>query len=237
MHRMSIAALVATWGTACTVVNSSHVATDTMSPTFLALTDGGETVVGGFLSATLVDGGGAVVHLSVGDTLSASANGQTVSLEAIVDGGMDSWYQGVLDAAAPGTTFDIDFSRAFGVSAPHSITTLPSSFNLSLPQSQYSRAHDALIVTWDTASAPEETMTCFWDTSCLASSQCGPITADAGSLTIPAGTLMSEPADAGCPVTLVIWRGRSGTVDPAFASDGGAFFGIQQRTVSFTSTP
>jgi hypothetical protein len=174
------------------------------------------------------------VDLDNSDTLTATSNGQTMTLTKSQLGNIID-YDAAFTSGASGEQFVIALVRTVDAGAPTSTVTLPDAFTLAaLPASQ-SRA-SALTIAWSPTGSTDPTS---WaaNGSCIAGAS-GTITVDQGTLGIPAGTLVAAPgqASASCSVTVTFTRTRAGTLDPHFG-DGGAIAGQQTRTATFTSTP
>lgn len=222
----------------CEDVDSKNIKTDGMYAAFSATARGnGETEV----RASLRVGGdnGTYVELSPGDALFAIF-GQSGTEEALDD--HDSalnahTYSHDFSGIEGNTPVTISFERENDEPAPASITTLPTPFSISgpLPMAEVSRAAD-LVVTWTpTGGADDISVTV--DGDCFFIESQSP-NSDTGSVTFQAGTLeaFNNRETETCDGTIVVQRTRGGNVDPAFG-EGGHFDGIQERTVTFRSTP
>jgi len=179
--------------------------------------------VGGDDSNTFLD-------LTGDDSLEATADGQTKRL-----GGEDDTYSATFPVDAEGTEFTIAFNRGESDDgAPASVVTLPAPFQLSLAESEASRADTDLDYTWE----PEASGNIAWDLDgdCIKSAD--GTTPDDGSATIEAGSIDTFESDAeeSCTVDLTLTRKRSGSIDEAF-TEGGSIVALQVRRDSFTSNP
>lgn len=220
----------------CTTLNSNNLATSGMSAHMKVSADGtGQSRV----SATLnVDNNSTdYVNLTSGDSLTATALGQTRTMAQNNVLGVVSYDTSFSSADASGTVYTIDLQRSKETSAPSSHCTLPVSFAISAPApgSAYSRANDAITVSYSNGGQS--------DPMSLSISGCVSYTlpfsdASAGSVTIAKGSLQAggSSATTSCEVTLTITRSRAGTLDNAFGS-GGEITCEQVRSVTFTSMP
>lgn len=223
----------------CQEVGSGAVMTSSMYADFSVTSDGtgvghasARLRIGSMLSSTLVE-------LQPGDTLTASSGGVSKMMERTPEdlGGFS--YTAAFPGDAPATPFAIAFTRQSDVSAPSSQTMLPSQVTHVTPLSGTTISRkQAFMVTWDALTSGNPDMidvslrgTCI---NGLASTN----QLDSGQITIGANQVQAAPADplASCSVQLTVARKRKGTVDPAYGA-GGAFYGIQQTTVTLTSTP
>ncbi len=177
------------------------------------------------------------VDLQPGDSLSATSGALTQPLDRTADlmGGFS--YTGVFPGDAPGTPFLIAFTRTSDVSAPSSKTTLPVRVtHLAAATGATSSRAKALPITWDAVSGGADLIDATIEGPCviglLKLSQ-----PDTGQLVVGPSDLKGLPDNpqASCTIKLTIARKHAGTVDPAFGA--GAFYGIQQSTISLTSNP
>lgn len=140
-------------------------------------------------------------------------------------------------AGAEGDEFEVELRRTVDDGAPSSIATLPAAFTMDPPPASASRGGD-LTLTWSPGGSTDR-MEWSADGDCIEPSS-GTITADAGTITIAAGAIQKrmnqQQVPDSCIATLHVDRKREGSVDPAYGK-GGTFFGIQRRTVTFTTTP
>jgi hypothetical protein len=131
------------------------------------------------------------------------------------------------------------------VTAPNSTVLTAPKLNYSpLATTPYSRAGDALTVSW---SPVESTDKVEYRVSgqCLELTDVGPA-ADPGGFSLPAGSLhkgkpSTDPSQQGitvpdnCSASVIVNKKRSGQVDPAFA--GGSFQFYQEDILTFQSVP
>src|SRR5512140_2449181 len=137
---------------------------------------------------------------------------------------------------AEGAAFEIALERSVDAGAPKSTVTLPAAFTLNPAPATASRAAP-LMLTWS-SSASTDAMAWKVTGACIGDTE-GTITGDPGSWMIQAGTFVKRQgqniADS-CMVTITMTRSRTGVVDSHYGK-GGTAVGIQERTVSLTSTP
>jgi hypothetical protein len=229
-----IVAVAAVSIVACTKVESSSIKTAGMSAQFSITADGSGksfAVAALFVDDNITDR----VDLSAGDVLSASAAGQTATLQrqnvlSILT------YDGTLSVDAPGTVFTIAFTRANDTSAPNSTCTLPDAFTPVAPTGAKSRASDDVVITY-APSGSSDSMAWKATGDCIAAQSIQAIAGDPGTFTIPKGTLQSASMMAGtCNLAIQITRTRNGKLDPAYGH-GGTITAIQSRSITFSSTP
>ena len=176
------------------------------------------------------DDSNTFLELTGDDKLYATADGETKRLD-----GDDDTYSASFPVDAEGTEFTIAFERGESDDgAPASVVTLPAPFELSITESEASRADTDLEYSWE----PEATGNIGWelDGDCIISDD--DTTPDDGSDTIEAGTIdtFDSDKDETCTVDLKLTRTRSGSIDEAF-TEGGRIVALQVRQDSFTSTP
>lgn len=222
---------------ACQPVGSGAVMTASMYADLgvVASGDGTSRVraalrLGSMLDSTFVD-------LQPGDSLSATSGVLTQALDRTVDllGGFS--YTGAFVGDTPGTPFAIAFTRTSDVSAPSSKTVLPARVtHLSTPTGTTSARAQALPISWDMVSGSSDLIDITIAGSCVIGLyKLGQ--PDTGQVVVGANTLKSEPESPldSCPVQITVARKHAGTIDPAFGA--GAFYGIQQSTITITSVP
>ena len=219
---------------ACTRVESQDILTSGISADISARANGdGQTTV----SATLYLGNPInlnFVDLTADDQLIASHGDQdkvmteTIILNAV---GHSSTFQ----ADAEDDEFVVDFQRTIDDGAPRSVATLPAPFAIASGATSSSRA-TALALDWSPGSADSMTWSARGD--CIDSVGGVPVD-DVGTTTIEANTLVKRQAAGtldSCPVTVTMTRFRDGDLDLGYGK-GGSAYAVQERTVTFTSTP
>jgi hypothetical protein len=222
---------------ACQPVGSGAVMTASMYADLgvVASGDGTSRVratlrLGSMMDSTFVD-------LQPGDSLSATSGALTQPLDRTVDllGGFS--YTGAFVGDDPGTPFAIAFTRTSDVSAPSSKTILPARVtHLSSPTGATGSRAQALPISWDMVSGSPDLIDVTVEGSCVI----GIIKMgqpDTGQVVVGPSDLKSKPDNpqASCPLRITIARKHPGTIDPAFGA--GAFYGIQQSTITITSVP
>ena len=176
------------------------------------------------------DDSNTFLELTGDDELEATANGQTKRLDGDEDG-----YRATFPIDDEGTEFVIAFNRGESDDgAPASVVSLPAPFELSVAESEASRADTDLDYTWE----PEAGGNIDWelDGDCIISDDDS--TPDDGAATIEAGSIDTFDSDEeeSCTVDLTLTRKQRGTIDEAF-TEGGSIVALQVRKDSFTSTP
>jgi len=222
---------------ACQPVGSGAVMTASMYADLgvVALGDGASRVratlrLGSMLDSTFVD-------LQPGDSLSATSGALTQPLDRTADSLGGFSYTSAFFGDDPGTPFAIAFTRTSDVSAPSSKTLLPARVtHVSSPTGAIGSRGQSLPITWDMVSGSPDLIDITIEGSCVI----GIIKLgqpDTGQVIVAPGDLRSKPDDpqASCPIQITIARKHAGTIDPAFGA--GAFYGIQQSTLSITSNP
>jgi len=222
---------------ACSSVASSSVKTSGISAALEVSANGNGTSLATaqlFVDSSQTDR----VDLSTGDSLVASAVGQSQTMarsDALGVVSYSSTFQG-LDQG--GTTFTIALSRASDTSAPNSVCTMPLPFAITAPVGgpSFSRAAD-LTVTY-APGGTGDAMSWLASGDCIETTGSQSVTGDPGSFVIAKGTLTSSAGQTGatCSVSVTVYRMRNGTLDSAYGY-GGKIFAQQTRTVMFTSSP
>ncbi|MGH7270621.1 MAG: hypothetical protein ACREJ3_09335 [Polyangiaceae bacterium] len=237
-------ALITLAVTECTSLSSSDIKTAGITGEMQVSADGsGASTVSAnlYVDTNLTD----FVSLSSGDTLTASAGGQTKTLSKSTLLGIVTYLATFTGEDGAGTAYTIAFNRMSDTSAPSSTCAMPSPFAISAPASSasFSRSRDPITITWSPAGT-SDVMNYSVGGDCIATAGSS-ISGDTGTLTIPAGTISGTALDGGsanggtgatgCPVTLSMTRTRNGSLDSHFL--GGGINCLQTRTVSFQSTP
>jgi hypothetical protein len=224
--------------TACTKVESSSIKTSGMSAALEVSANGDGTAVASaqlFVDDSLTDR----VDLSSGDTLVASSGiaSQTMQRSNVLNVvSYQATFQG-LDTG--GATFTIALRRASDTSAPNSTCTMPAPFAISAPAGSTSSSRGADLAVAYGPGGTGDSMTWQATGDCIKSTGTQYLTGDPGAFTIAKGTLVpvdAQHASMSCPVSIVVYRTRKGTLDPAYGH-GGNIFAQQTRSVAFTSTP
>ena len=228
---------------ACTNIDSDDLDTDAMQPTIhLRSTDGAD---GSSISVVLHVGDSPTtfVELQGDDTLTATANEQTVTLEGSELLGVVQ-YDGELDTKTAGDVVTVAFTRTEEgkESAPDSNVELTEGLALTAPAggATSSRAAD-LQLAWDSAASDDQVRVS-WSGGCVVDGS-RDVTAGASALTLESGSIAKreqgeneeEPVPDNCDVTLTVSRSRDGTIDPAFG--GGSISHTYTDSVTFASQP
>jgi hypothetical protein len=118
--------------------------------------------------------------------------------------------------------------------APASVVSLPAPFTASLDDTEYSRATDAIAMTWE----PGASGLVDWRMSGSCIHSLGDSVPDDGAHTLPAGSIdtFESERDDSCTVGVDFTRSRRGSIDSAF-TEGGSIIARQIRSAGFTSTP
>jgi hypothetical protein len=173
------------------------------------------------------------VNLDNGDQLVATVGTETKNMTSTSEG----HYEASFAAVAPETKITIDFKRPSDTSAPNNVGTLPAPFTLgTFPTTPPSRATEDIIVTWTPAGTDSDGFRLSLDGDCIYSWTKD--MADTGTYTISKAELQSLDAKApkSCTITVGAERYRSGTADPALASDS-YVHSHQTATGTFQSAP
>lgn len=172
------------------------------------------------------------VVLHSGDTLRASAKGETKELRASAEG----VYEGTLGAGGEAELV-VTFDREKHEDAPASSGTLPAPFELESPAGGevLSRAKDDLVIAWSPAASTSGRVAVSGPCISAASFE---VTAGAMGLIVEGGDLEASDGDADdeCDVEVVMTLTRAGSADPAF-EEGSRVRAHQVRRVSFRSAP
>lgn len=190
-------------------------------------------------AAILIGGSGSNTYaeLSAGDVLTATSGDETKTLtEESGSVGDVHIYHATFAGAEDGQVFTVSFERADDESAPDSATALPEPFAITAPLAgvDVSRA-DALTVSWTPATSEAVDIRLNGDCTII---QTHTSSTDTGSHTFPAGSIDTSASNEGatCDVELTVKTRAAGSIDPAFG-EGGKFDAIQERTITFRSTP
>jgi hypothetical protein len=136
---------------------------------------------------------------------------------------------------AEGTQFVVSFLRGDADDdAPASTVTLPAPFDLATDATEYSRAADDVMLSWDPPASGQVA----WKLSGSCIKLAGGSTPDDGSHALASGSIDTFESDRmeSCTANLEVTRSRSGSIDPAF-SEGGNIVARQVRAGAFTSNP
>jgi hypothetical protein len=221
----------------CTDISSSDLKTQGMTAHFAITADGtGATTSTAILN---VDTNATdFVQLVSGDALVTNVATQSAPMSATNVGGIITYTAGFTGQDAAGTQYTVAFNRAAGnTSAPSSTVAIPQPFTLqSLSAQTFSRANDSITVSYG-AAGQADAMSWSISGNCLNILAGTNLSGDPGTFVIAKGALVSSAAggNQNCQATLTVSRTRLGTLDPSFG--GGSISGIQQRTLTFTSTP
>lgn len=232
MTKLCVLALLAS---GCTKIESSDLLTSGIYADLSARSTGTGTTT---VYATLYLGNPSnlqFVDLTGNDHLIASYGGQHMAMNETVFLNIVT-HAAEFSTDAEGAAFEIALQRSVDAGAPKSTVTLPAAFTLNPAPATASRAAP-LALSWS-SSASTDAMAWKATGACIGDTQ-GTITGDPGSWMIQAGTFTKRDgqniADS-CMVTITMTRSRAGVVDSHYGK-GGTAVGIQERTVSVTSTP
>ncbi len=221
----------------CSQVDSDAIRTSGMYADLKIEADGSG---GSVASASLTVGGASSVtfiNLSGGDSLVTLVGGNRYAMVRHEVLGVIS-YRAFPPVNAANAAFRISLLRDGDADAPNSEVTLPAPFAITAPLSgsAFSRATQALTVTWSGSGATDPLT---WQISgdCIVG-QSGNQASDVGTLLIPAGAIQPRTGQGAnsCTAEIRFFRTRSGTVDPAYG-EGGELHARQTRAVSILSTP
>ena len=231
MSRSSIVLLAGLLG--CEDVRSGDVMTNGMWADVAFTSDGTGASqaaavlrVGGVASNTYVD-------LEGDDQLTATLIDASVPMVEEELGEIHR-YVASFDTAPVGDPVVVAFLRTIDEGAPQTIAELPPEFTLDPPVLTFARSTEDLVLSW--APASSETMRIEIGGDCVY-----PYihdVDDAGSYTLPAGTLdpLDDAGPGTCALDVTVRRLHPGTIDPGFGQ-GGTSVGVQVRTTEVASTP
>ncbi len=216
-------------------VDSTDIRTGGMYAIYEAVSDGsGETDI----SAQLRVGGddGTFIELKADDELTVTTDEDEATLRHIEKGNRH-YYESTIDGDEGGLEIQIALSRGdLDDDAPDSFATLPKPFEAALEDKDLKdilRGNDVFIV-WDNEANGK--MEWSLEGDCVKSESGS--TDDDGSLTIKAEDVEVWESDQGeaCDVTVTLDRIKKGETDTTF-EEGGEFYAIQRRSVTFSSMP
>lgn len=175
------------------------------------------------------------VELGSDDKLVATSGGTTQTMTQSELGNLVS-HAASFTGDDAGTEFDVAFERKVDAGAPSSTISLPAPFDLDPTPATASRAA-AITITWGPDGTSDKML---WNATgpCI-SPATGMASGDPGTLTIAAATFVKQTGSGipdSCTLTFQLLRERTGTLDRHFTR-GGSALGIQERTVTWTSTP
>ena len=171
------------------------------------------------------------MDLEGSDTLTATADGKTKTLSAVDPGIYEARFTGV----SADSEFSVTLDRPEDETASDNSGTLPTPFALDEPESNLSRADDALDITWAPADTGDPVVLEL-DGDCIFNYD--KKVSDTGKYTLAAGTLDSTNSKMPetCDITVQADRSRDGTADAKF--DRESYFKLhQRRKATFTSAP
>lgn len=220
---------------ACTDIASEDLLTSGMYADIAVTATGtGTSEVGAILRA-----GGPLsttfVELTGDDELTATLGEETKALTPVSLGTIHS-FVATFDADDPDAEYTIALVRTIDDGAPDTSITLPDPFELGeLGVTEFSRADDALTVTWE-PSGEADRMEATVDGDCFLIHS-AEISGDPGTWTLEAGTLQDVGEESvNCEATVSLRRIRAGEVDAGYG-EGGSARGVQVRAVTIQSTP
>lgn len=175
---------------------------------------------------------GTLVDLQSGDTLKATGGSESKDLQRVSSGVYEATF-----ASGKSIDFSVDFERATDDDAPSNKGKLPAPFKLTMPapSDSLSRASDELMIMWDTAPGVDGEVEL--DGSCIFTTS-KTVSGSATSITFAKAEIknLDDKKPESCSVEAKLSFTREGTTDPAFDPDS-YFHAVQERTVTFTSTP
>jgi hypothetical protein len=227
---------------ACTDLQSADITTSGISATMTVTADGTGNATAS-VQLNVDTSATDYVTLSPGDTLTASFDRQS---ELMAED--DSLFNEVTYTAAfasggaEGASYTIALQRRGGLSAPESTCTIPAPFDVIAPSgsASFSRSGAPVVIQYAPSGGSDPIS---WSVSATCESRdidtfSTTLSGDPGSFAIPASALQAPSGNGSqgnCHVTVTIDRTRSGSLDPAY--DQGTIAGVQERTLTFTSTP
>lgn len=217
-------------------IKSSEVATSEMVAEMDVTCDGQTSVA----TALFTYGSGfpvTYVQLSYDDTLSAVAGGLSKEMSELVLDDLIS-YIASFELTEADTEFQITLERVLDEGAAGNTATLPPPFEITAPADaqSFSRGADDLTIAWEGAAADGDRTTLVIDGDCIDGYE-ELLSEDLGTVTIPAGDLVSSTGHETETCEVMVWvkRERSGELDPAFA--GGTMSARQYRAVEILAEP
>lgn len=221
----------------CSNVDSTNLKTAGIRA-YMYATTGGDGTVTAHAQLMVDDSTLAFVSLKDGDSLTATVDGETQTLSQSNVAGIIDYTAIFQGHDAEGTEYAFKLDRDSDTSASDNHTTLPAPFSITAPADgtqTYSRASDAIIVTYD-QSGTSDAMSYRVDGNCIQAADHA-VSGDSGSFTIPAGSIqkLDNASSDTCEIELTVSRTRTGTLDSAFGSGG--VYGVQHRMITFNSTP
>ena len=234
----------------CQQADSSDIATNAMFADFTVVTGNQAT---SDIEAELKVGGqfsNIFVHLSNGDTLLASAGGQTQVMREQTDLFGKVWYTATFNVGdQEGILFNITFDRNDGVDAPNSNVTLPSPFVFDQPiaDDTFSWQTDTMTVSWTPGLAGDRDEFRFAGVCVVPDPDSGTVrrtisttislAGDQGNTSIFLPNLIPPNSICGANnFEIKIERMRNGSVDPAYG-EGGRFKATQKRNLNVNLVP
>lgn len=148
-----VAAALAASLTACTVQDSTGVATSSIKPWIYVESNpsSGST----FVAVALLYGFNHSLQLATGDTITVAVNGgppTTMSFRDAVY--LKPAYKASLSGVGPGDRLVIALNRATEVNAPNTIVTIPAAFNLTGPSDgDHYLYSEPIVATWPAGSS------------------------------------------------------------------------------------
>lgn len=217
----------------CEDVGSGDVLTDGMWADVAFTADG----TGGSQAAAVLRAGGVAsntcVDLQGDDQLTATLVDDSVPMVEEELGEIHR-YVASFGTAPVGEPVIVAFLRTIDEGAPQSIAELPSEFAIEAPVATFARNTQDLVLSW--APTSSQLMRVEIEGDCVFTH--AETVADAGSYTLPAGTLdpLDDAAPGTCALDVAVRRLNPGTIDPGFGQ-GGTSVGVQVRTTEVESTP
>lgn len=216
-------------------VDSEAIRTEGMYANYEAIASGDGSTE---LTCSLRVGGdnGTFVELTGDDQLTAITERETRLLSKRSNGNRH-FYEAALDGDSGGLVIQVSFTRGdVDDDATESFATLPEPFAPALAEdmpAEVQRGNDVTI-TWDNEGTGDMEWSLNGDCVFLDFGS----TDDNGTVTISAEDIKVTGTDEGetCEVEVTLERISRGSTDPTF-EEGGRFVAIQQRVVTFTSTP
>jgi hypothetical protein len=194
---------------ACGRVGSEDVATSEMTATIRVTSDPSAVTT---TASVLLEAEGEPVLLVASELLTATNElGEQVVIGPEITGD-PTWY-GVFDYAADGETITVALDRKVDKGAPLTEVVVPTTFSLTVPEGEVSRAND-LVISWQPATTEPLVLT--FEAACLEQ----PVVIDAldpsqGQEVIPAGELVANGA---CEIDLTVSRFADALLDPGFGA-------------------
>jgi len=187
------------------------------------------------------------LNLTGGDSLSASANSNTVVLEKDKNWFTGQiYYRGILPGDAPTTSITVALTRPNDTDAPNSVMSIPYSPDLTAPiNTQVFTQSENFTINWDNNNSTlpvtlEFNFRCTLEAGTSAFGVEKSSIANTGSISYSISSLLGSNLtlknSETCSTKITISREKAGTLDPNYG-EGGTITAKQHRSVTVTVNP